>query len=94
MLFRSFLLENYADAIVNYDLAQKIEKNNEISLAKSEAFLKLGKHDEAFLAAQGLLVSEINSCVEAARIKKMKIFDYYCLLEYDSYKKREIVKDD
>jgi tetratricopeptide (TPR) repeat protein len=89
-----FFLENYVEAIQNYDLAQKIENNNKISLAKSEAFLKLGKEDEAFLAAQGLLISEISSHVEGARIKKMKIFDYYCLVEYDSYKKRKTIKDD
>jgi hypothetical protein len=51
-------------------------------MAKSEAYQKLGKEDEAFLAAQGLLVSDIEKYVIDSRANKMKIFDYYCMMEY------------
>ena len=83
------LLTKYAEAIPLYDAAQKQEKLSEAASAKSEAYQKLGKEDEAFLAAQGLLVSDIERYVLEARAKKMKIFDYYCMVEYQILEKRE-----
>jgi tetratricopeptide (TPR) repeat protein len=82
-------LQNFSEAIKFYDLAQQQEKQNKAAVAKSEAYAKLGKEDEAFLAAQGLLVADIEKHVAEARAKKMKIFDYYCMIEYDSLEKRE-----
>lgn len=82
-------LGKYSDAVSYYDLAQQQEKQTKTQMAKSEAYQKLGKEDEAFLAAQGLLVSEIEKFVSEARAKKMKIFDYYCMVEYESLEKRE-----
>lgn len=75
-------LQKYEDAIPFYDSAQKIEKIKEAAAAKSEAYKKLGKEDEAFLAAQGLLVDDIEKCIAEAREKKMRVFDLYCLNEY------------
>ncbi|MEM2160636.1 MAG: hypothetical protein QXN55_06760, partial [Candidatus Nitrosotenuis sp.] len=69
--------------------AQQQEKLARTALAKSEAYQKLGKEDEAFLAAQGLLVSDIEKCIREARAKKMKVFDYYCMMEYEGLEKRE-----
>jgi tetratricopeptide (TPR) repeat protein len=84
----SFLLK-FEDAIKFYDLAQQQENQSRAAMAKSEAYHKLGKEDEAFLAAQGLLVSDIERHVIEARAKKMKIFDYYCMIEYEYLEKRE-----
>ena len=82
-------LGKFEDAIKFYDLAQQQEKQIKTSMAKSEAYQKLGKEEEAFLAAQGLLVSDIEKYVIDAHAKKMKVFDYYCMMEYDSLEKRE-----
>jgi tetratricopeptide (TPR) repeat protein len=82
-------LQNFSEAIKFYDLAQQQEKQGKAAMAKAEAYLKLGKEDEAFLAAQGLLVSDIEKHVAEARAKKMKVFDYYCMIEYESLEKRE-----
>jgi tetratricopeptide (TPR) repeat protein len=82
-------LQNFSEAIKFYDLAQQQEKQSKAAMAKSEAYAKLGKEDEAFLAAQGLLVSEIEKCIAGARAKKMKVFDYFCMMEYEILEKRE-----
>ncbi|HIH68296.1 MAG TPA: tetratricopeptide repeat protein [Candidatus Nitrosotenuis sp.] len=81
-----------ADAIPYYDLAQQQENSKFISMAKSEAYQKLGKSDEAFLAAQGLLVSEIDKYLREAHSKKLRIFDYYCMVEYEILEKRKTDK--
>ncbi len=82
-------LGKYEQAIPFYDDVQKQEKLNDAAAAKSEAYQKIGKEDEAFLAAQGMLVSDIAQYISNARMKKMKIFDYYCMMEYDALEKRE-----
>jgi tetratricopeptide (TPR) repeat protein len=84
-----YFVGKYADAILYCDLAQQQEKQARVAMAKSEAYAKLGKEDEAFLAAQGLLISDIEKYVAEARTKKMKVFDYYCMTEYESLEKRE-----
>jgi len=81
-------LQNYSEAIKCYDLAQQ-QNQSKAAMAKSEAYQNIGKEDEAFLAAQGMLVSDIEKHVAEARAKKMRIFDYYCMIEYDSLEKRE-----
>lgn len=81
-------LGKYFESISFYDEAQQQEKSSSAARAKSEAYQKLGKEDEAFLAAQGLLVSDIERYVSEAREKKMKIFDYYCMVEYEILKKK------
>ncbi|MEW6042731.1 MAG: tetratricopeptide repeat protein [Thermoproteota archaeon] len=76
-------LQKYEDAISMYDHVQKIDNTiKEAALAKSDAYHRLGSEDEAFLAAQGLLVEDIQKYVTEARTKKMKVFDLYCLNEY------------
>lgn len=82
-------LQKYSDAIQFYDRAQQQEKLPRAASGKSTAYQKLGKEDEAFLAAQGLLDSDIERIILEARSKKMKIFDYYCLTEYNDLEKRE-----
>ncbi len=83
-------LQRYADAIPIYDKVQSVDNTiKEAGLAKSEAYTKLGKPDEAFLAAQGLLVQDIVKFKEKAAEKQMRVFDYYCLNEFLEIEKRE-----
>jgi len=83
-------LQKYDEAIPVYDMAQKIDGSiKEASLAKSDAYKKLGCEGEAFLAAQGLLVEEIDRLVLEARKKKMRVFDLYCLREFEGLEERE-----
>lgn len=82
-------LGKYDESIPYYDEVQKQENLSEAASAKSEAYQKLGKEDEAFLAAQGMLVSDIVRYVSEAKAKKMKIFDYYCMMEYEDLERRE-----
>ena len=82
-------LQKYSEAIPYYDRAQQQEKITKASAGKSAAYQKLGKADEAFLAAQGLLVDDIERLILEARAKKMKVFDYYCMLEYNDLERRE-----
>jgi tetratricopeptide (TPR) repeat protein len=83
-------LQKYEDAIPLYDKAQKLEGPIKVAAAaKSEAYQKLGKEDEAFLAAQGLLIEDIYKYISEAMEKKMKIFDFYCLKEYNDLDARE-----
>jgi hypothetical protein len=41
------------------------------------------------LAAQGLLVEDIDKLVLEARQKKMKVFDLFCLKEFEGLEERE-----
>lgn len=82
-------LGKYDESIPYYDDVQKQEKLSDVASAKSEAYQRLGKEDEAFLAAQGMLVSDIVRYVSEAKAKKMKVFDYYCMVEYEDLERRE-----
>lgn len=83
-------LQKFEDAITLYDKAQKLEGTiREAAAAKSEAYKKLGMDDEAFLAAQGLLIPDIEKYIAEARAKKMRVFDLYCLNEYQSLDEKE-----
>jgi tetratricopeptide (TPR) repeat protein len=83
-------LQKFDDAIPLYDKAQKLEGPiHEAAAAKSEAYLRLGREDEAFLAAQGLLMRDIEKYVAEARAKNMRVFDLYCLNEYNELEEKE-----
>jgi len=83
-------LQKFEDAVLLYDKAQELEGPiREAAAAKSEAYQKLGKEDEAFLAAQGLLVSDIKKYIAEAKAKKMRVFDLYCLNEYQDLEEKE-----
>ena len=82
-------LQKHESAIPYYDRAQRLEKIPRAAAGKSAAYQKIGKSDEAFLAAQGLLDSEIEKIMLEARTKKMKVFDYFCMIEYEDLEKRE-----
>jgi tetratricopeptide (TPR) repeat protein len=83
-------LKRYEEAIACYDVAQKLNTNiRGLALAKSAAYQNLGMDDEAFLAAQGLLGDDIVRFKEEARRRKMKVFDWYCLSEFNELEEKE-----
>lgn len=83
-------LQKFEDAIPLYDKAQKLEGTIQgAATAKSEAYQRLGKEDEAFLAAQGLLIDDIRRYITEAKSKKMRVFDLFCLNEYNELEARE-----
>lgn len=83
-------LQKYEEAISFYDRAQKLDGAlKEVAMAKSDLYKRLGREDEAFLAAQGVLVEDISRYIEEAREKKIRIFDLYCLKEYEDLENRE-----
>ncbi len=83
-------LQKFEDAISLYDRAQQLEGPiREAAAAKSEAYKQLGKEDEAFLAAQGLLIHDIQKYIAEAKTKKMRVFDLFCLNEYRELEARE-----
>lgn len=83
-------LQKYEEAIPFFDRAQKLDKSiKEAGLAKSEAYKKLGQENEAFLAAQGLLVEDIDNLILEAKEKKTRVFDLFCLKEFERLEERE-----
>ncbi|MGI0004003.1 MAG: tetratricopeptide repeat protein [Candidatus Nitrosotenuis sp.] len=83
-------LQKFEDAITLYDKAQRLDGViKEAAVAKSAAYQKLGREDEAFLAAQGLLIDDIQKYIAEAKTKKMRVFDLYCLNEYQELDKKE-----
>jgi len=72
-------LLNYLEAVAFYDLAQSIDPNIKgISLTKSKIFEKLGKQDEAYLAAQGLLIKDMKKIISAAKQNHIGVAHQYC----------------
>jgi hypothetical protein len=64
-------------------MAQTIDpKLNEISLAKSHLYEKLGQHDDAFLAAQGVLNKDMEKIKNAATKNKCSVFHQFCQDEF------------
>lgn len=83
-------LKRYEEAIPCYDRAQRLNHNiRGLALAKSTAYQNLGMDDEAFLAAQGLLADDIVKFKEEAKRRKMKVFDWYCLNEFNELEAKE-----
>ncbi len=77
-------LKNYKESIEFYDKAQIEDPSlNEACIAKSQAFEKLGMGDEAFLAAQGVLVKDMAKIITDAKKNKCSVFHQYCQNEFD-----------
>lgn len=77
-------LKNYKESIEFYDQAQIEDPSlNEASIAKSKAFEKLGMTDEAFLAAQGVLVKDMTKIIADAKKNKCTVFHQFCQNEFD-----------
>lgn len=83
-------LKRYGDAIECYDAAQKADATlRGLAAAKSDLFQMLGMEDDAFLAAQGLLVDDIGRFKEEAKKRKMRVFDWFCLNEFYELEAKE-----
>ncbi len=79
----SFLQENQK-AIELYDKAQTIDPSlKEIAIAKSREFEKLGRDDEAFLAAQGVLLKDMAKIQADAKENKCSVFHQFCQNEFE-----------
>ena len=80
-------LRNYRESIEYYDKAQMVDSSlHEASIAKSQAFEKLGMEDEAFLAAQGVLVKDMDQIKIDAKKNKCSVFHQYCQNEFEELK--------
>src|SRR3989338_1414610 len=84
-------LDRYQEAIEFYDKAQIIDPSSlhEASIAKSQAFEKLGMEDEAFLAAQGVLVKDMEKIKIDAKKNKCSVFHQYCQNEFEELKNKK-----
>jgi tetratricopeptide (TPR) repeat protein len=83
-------LKNYRESIEYYDKAQTVDITlHEASIAKSQAFEKLGMEDEAFLAAQGVLIKDMEQIKIAAKKNKCSIFHQYCQNEFEKLKDKK-----
>lgn len=81
---------DYKECILYYDRAQTLDPSlAEIPAAKSRAFEKLGLDDEAFLAAQGVLVKDMEKIKLDAKKSKYTVFHQYCTDEFESLKKKQ-----
>jgi tetratricopeptide (TPR) repeat protein len=83
-------LRNYLESIEYYDKAQTIDPSiHEASIAKSQAYEKLGMQDEAFLAAQGVLVKDMEQIKLNAKKNKCSVFHQYCQNEFEELKDKK-----
>jgi len=77
-------LGNHLKSIECYDQAQKIDPiMKDLSIAKSREFEKLGLKDEAFLAAQGVLLENIEKIKIDAVKNKCSVFHQFCQNEFE-----------
>ena len=80
---------DYKECILYYDRAQALDPGlAEIPAAKSRAFKKLGLDDEAFLAAQGVLIKDMEKIKQDAKKNKYTVFHQYCTDEFESLNKK------
>lgn len=85
-----FFLKRYDDAIACYDAAQRADGSlRGAASARSEIYQILGMEDEAFLAAQGLLDDDVARFKEEAKKRKMRVFDWFCLNEFNELEEKE-----
>ena len=82
-------LKKYKDAIEYYDKAQRIDSTmKEIPAAKSQLFQKLNMNDEAFLAAQGVLNSQMEKVKQDAKENKCSVFHQFCDDEFQRHESK------
>jgi tetratricopeptide (TPR) repeat protein len=85
----SFLGENQK-SIENYDMAQLIDPSmKELAIAKSREFEKLDLKDEAFLAAQGVLLKDMEKIKSNAKKNKCSVFHQFCQTEFEEKKQKQ-----
>jgi tetratricopeptide (TPR) repeat protein len=75
---------NYQDAINFYDRAQILDSDlKEIPIAKSRLYEKLGMKDDAFLAAQSVLSTDMEKIKKNAKENKCSVFHQFCENEFE-----------
>jgi hypothetical protein len=76
-------LKKIEESIKYYDRTQISDPTiKEASIAKSKAFQKLGLEDEAFLAAQGVLLKDMKKIKNDAKHNKCTVFHQFCENEF------------
>ena len=58
----------------------------ELAIAKSREFEKLDLGDEAFLAAQGVLIKDMKKIKSDAKENKCSVFQQFCQIEFEEKK--------
>ena len=58
----------------------------ELSIAKSREYEKLGLEDDAFLAAQGVLIKDMEKIKSDAKEIKCSVFHQFCQTEFEEKK--------
>ena len=58
----------------------------ELAIAKSREFEKLNLEDEAFLAAQGVLIKDIEKIKSDAKENNCSVFHQFCQTEFEEKK--------
>ena len=82
-------LGRYQESIPYYDTVQQIMPNfTRASVEKSEAFKKLGKEDDAFLAAQGVRLKDAEILKNDARENKYSVQHAFLLKRYKKTEKK------
>ena len=78
-------LGRYEDALRLYDAAEgRVDKQvaRDVSAARSRIFAKLGRGDEAFLAAQGVRDGDMGRIISDAKNSNCSVFHQFCNKEY------------
>ena len=85
-----YRLKEYEECIRYYDRAHVLDPSmTDVAIAKSRAFAKLGMDDEAFLAAQGMLMQDMEKTKQDAKKNKCTVFHQFCTDEFDQMVKRK-----
>ena len=78
-------LGRYQDSIPYYDTVQQIMPDfSRAAVEKSEAFKKLGRDDDAFLAAQGVRLDDAEKIKQDARENKYSVQHAFLLKRYNN----------
>ena len=82
-------LERYQESIPYYDTVQQIMPDfSRASIEKSKAFKKLGREDDAFLAAQGVRLKDAELLKKDAKENKYSVQHAFLLKRYKSGEKK------
>ena len=82
-------LERYQESIPYYDTVQQIMPDfSRASIEKSKAFKKLGREDDAFLAAQGVRLKDAELLKKDAKENKYSVQHAFLLKRYKNVEKR------
>ena len=77
-------LKRYEEALSLYDRAEQVDASlaRSVSAARSKIFSKMGREDEAFLAAQGVRNRDMDRIISDARRNNCSVFHQFCNNEY------------